>query len=389
MKKTHLITLVVLATITLFTSCIQEEAPNTECDIVSVDTTHSWFITNEEILTGDFSIENNAVTFFIEKTADFKAIGINHESIIDAFILTSGAKIEKYSGNDDEKKEIKIDHNGILLYYTVSSEDGIWSKEYSIKFIKMLPLDIDHLFGFENFTTQKFTTWSEINKDGITNNIWASGNAGFSMSGLGKSPEDYPTSTFEDGVTGNCVKLTTRSTGKFGKMMKMPIAAGNIFIGEFQSANATKAPLEATRFGLPIAPGRPVSLTGYYKYTPGEVFTDKAMNEIEGRVDTCSIYSVLYEIDPNNFEPLNGGNVLSSDRIVLVAELENPSEPTEWTQFKIPYKEFGGKTFDYKKLESGEYAITVVASSSKDGAYFEGAVGSTLYIDEIKINWEN
>jgi hypothetical protein len=29
-----------------------------------------------------------------------------------------------------------------------------------------------------------------------------------------------------------------------------------------------------------------------------------------------------------------------------------------------------------------------VASSSKDGASFEGAVGSTLYIDELAIEWE-
>ena len=38
---------------------------------------------------------------------------------------------------------------------------------------------------------------------------------------------------------------------------------------------------------------------------------------------------------------------------------------------------------------ASRYAIAVVASSSKDGAFFEGAVGSTLFVDEIKIEWEN
>ena len=36
----------------------------------------------------------------------------------------------------------------------------------------------------------------------------------------------------------------------------------------------------------------------------------------------------------------------------------------------------------------GKYSIAIVASSSKDGATFQGAVGSTLYLDEIHINYE-
>jgi hypothetical protein len=172
-------------------------------------------------------------------------------------------------------------------------------------------------------------------------------------------------------------------------MAGMPIAAGNIFIGEFHSENAMKKPLEATRFGLTIAPAEPVSLTGYYKYTPGEIFTDKAMKEQPEIRDTCAIYSVLYEVDPVNMVTLDGSDVLSSDRIVLIAEMQNPGEPDEWTEFEIPYIPANGKAFDKEKLERGEYAITVVASSSKRGAFFEGAVGSTLYVDELKINWSD
>ena len=251
------------------------------------------------------------------------------------------------------------------------------------------PIGTETTFCFEHFENAKYTTWYEEDANGTRLNWWATANAGFQMSGQGKTPADFPTSVDSAGVKGCCVKLTTCSTGAFGKMMKMPIAPGNLFIGEFLTANATKAPLEATRFGLPIAHCKPISLTGYYKYTPGEVFTNKAMEEIPERIDTCAIYSVLYEIDPNNFEPLNGSNVLSSDRIVLVAQLENPGAESEWTEFEIPYQEFGGNIFDRKKLENGEYAITIVASSSKGGEVFEGAVGSTLYIDELKIKWDN
>lgn len=347
---------------------------NSECNIIAVKA--SWLEEHNDILTRKPTISQNKVRFYVNEKISLESL----KQLDPEFELSPGAQIEKL-----DHIEENLDR-GIDLYYRTVSEDKKWSKNYEVSFTK---IDTEILFSFEHFAVEnKYYIWYEEDANGTRLNWWASGNAGFLMSGLGKSPEDYPTSTSEDGVTGNCVKLTTRSTGTFGKMMNMPIAAGNIFIGEFLAANATKAPLEATRFGLAIAPSKPVSLTGYYKYTPGEVFTDKAMKEIEGRVDTCSIYSVLYEIDPDNFISLDGSNVLSSDRIVLIAEMQNPGEPTEWERFDILFEPRNGKVFDYDKLDNNEYAIAVVASSSKDGAFFEGAVGSTLLIDELKINWE-
>lgn len=382
MKKTHFISLIVLATITLFTSCIQEEAPNAECDILAVDTTYTWFRDNKEVLTNDFKVSNDEILFILEKDADINSIEISHDSIMGAFTLTPGARIE---AND-----IKKDNNGIYLYFTTFSEDGKWSKIYTVKFIKMPPLDTNHVFGFENFETDSYTTWYETNNDGMRSNIWSSGNAGFKLVASKKPAEEYPTTTCAEGLNGDCVKLTTCDTGTMGKLSKMPIAAGSIFIGEFDSSNAMKAPLEATRMGMQILPqnAKPLSLTGFYKYTPGETFTDKNKKEVEGRRDACAIYAVVFEVDPKNFEPLNGANVTSSDRIVLIAELKTPGEPTEWEKFEIPFEPMNGKEFDYEKLANNEYAISVVASSSKDGAFFEGAIGSTLFVDEIRIEWE-
>lgn len=378
MRKTLFFAFIVFATSFLFTSCIQEEAPSAECDILAVKAT--WLEENKEILSGKPMISNNAVRFYVNEETNVETL----KTLDPEFELTPGAHIEKLD-------RIKMNgERGVYLFYKTTSEDGKWSKEYEVSFTKQTVIDTEATFSFEHFAIEKkYYVWHEEDNKGTKLSWWASGNAGFSMSGQGKTPADFPTSVDSAGIKGYGVKLTTRSTGTFGKMMKMPIAAGNIFIGEFLTANATKAPLEATRFGFTIAPSKPVSLTGYYKYTPGEVFTNKAMEEITDRRDTCAIYSVLYEIDPNNVVTLDGSNVLSSERIVLVAQLETPGEESEWTEFEIAYKEANGNTFDYKKLENGEYAITVVASSSKDGAYFEGAVGSTLCIDEVKINWEN
>ena len=66
---------------------------------------------------------------------------------------------------------------------------------------------------------------------------WASGNSAYAITGMGKKYDDYPTVSDPMGVKGNCVKLTTCRTGSFGDLVKMPIAAGNLFIGTFRHEN--------------------------------------------------------------------------------------------------------------------------------------------------------
>jgi hypothetical protein len=43
---------------------------------------------------------------------------------------------------------------------------------------------------------------------------------------------------------------------------------------------------------------------------------------------------------------------------------------------------------DQKKLKEYGYNLALVFSSSKEGASFCGAIGSTLYIDEVVISLE-
>ena len=394
MKNRYLIFLLLLTAFSI-SSCIQDEAPNAECDIVSVDLTSGWFKANENILVGESKIKNNEIIFKVKKETDFATIDINHESLIVSFTLTPGARIEQYNGNVTNKTGIKKDKNGIELWYTVRAEDGIWSKDYKIMFVKMPLLDPEHVFSFENIELiedsrgKKFNGWYEVNKDGLRSDVWANGNAGFATVAGQKPASEYPTTTSSEGFSGDCVKLITR-TAPGGALMRMPIAAGSIFIGDFDSENATKLKEKATHFGLQIIPEghKPIALKGYYKYTAGTKFTNKNNKEVKDRKDECSIYAVLFEIDPNNFIPLDGSNITSSDRIVLMADLKEPGEPAEWKEFNIPFEQMNGKEFDYEKLKKNEYAITIVASSSKNGAFFEGAVGSTLFIDELKIEWE-
>ena len=84
-------------------------------------------------------------------------------------------------------------------------------------------------------------------------------------------------------------------------------------------------------------------------------------------------------------EYLDGHNSLTSDRIVLKEMLEDRKETNEWTRFSIPFKAVDGRTIDAEKLKEGKYSLAIIMSSSKDGANFEGAVGSTLYVDELEL----
>lgn len=71
----------------------------------------------------------------------------------------------------------------------------------------------------------------------------------------------------------------------------MYIAAGNLFIGSFDLANALKDPLRATKFGIQYYK-RPVSLKGYYKFKAGEVYTDEGVVQKDKK--TVSIFMPYY-----------------------------------------------------------------------------------------------
>ena len=83
----------------------------------------------------------------------------------------------------------------------------------------------------------------------VPNMVWASGNQDSGLTNGKKGPETYPTFQADNGVVGRCAGLVTRSTGTFGAMVGMPLAAGNLFIGKFDMTNAVNKPLEATQFG--------------------------------------------------------------------------------------------------------------------------------------------
>lgn len=71
--------------------------------------------------------------------------------------------------------------------------------------------------------------------------------------------------------------------------------------------------------------------------------------------------------------------------LISVARISDQKETDEWTHFYIPFVAKPGKVIDKDKLAKGGYQLSIVFSSSLKGDVFEGAEGSTLWIDEVEI----
>ena len=376
------------ASILSLTSCFKDEPLNAECDIEQAyihpgPLLKLWFANAADTLVNVQS-DQDKIEFTMRSFA-------NLSKQAPMFRLTPGATIQPESGSVHDFSKGPVT-------YVVTSEDKQWTRTYQVSIKKgQTSMSNEFEFEFENaYLNKGYYNWKE-NWNGEELDIWATGNPGFKISNSSAKPEEYPTTMIEDGYQGKGVKLTTQRTSKLADMVKKPIAAGNLFIGQFDATDALRDAMKATKFGRPFSfSSKPLKLEGWYKYQAGEKFTDKEMKELD-RKDYGTIYAVLYEnIDEKgNQIVLYGDNVQSSKQIValaLVGETHDDNgkvaigNTPEWHHFSVDFDyQSYGKTIDPLKLKNGGYSLAIVCSSSSDGANFLGAVGSTLWVDSFKL----
>lgn len=372
-----------------FTSCFKDEPLNAECDIEQAyispgDKLDAWFEKPADTLVSVQS-DQTKIEFAMAGSADLSRQAPQ-------FRLTPGATIQPESGSTQ-------DFSNRPVTYTVTSEDGKWTRTYQVSIKKgQTTLAREINFDFEDaYLSKGYYNWRET-LGGETIDLWATGNAGYKISNSSAPAANYPTAMVEDGHDGKAVKLTTRRTSKLADMVKKPIAAGNLFIGQFDATDALRDAMKATKFGRPFSfESKPAKLEGWYKYQAGEKFTDKDMTELADRKDYGTIYAVLYDnTDPSgNAVVLYGDNVQTSPQVValaLVGETHDDKgkqaigDTPEWHHFSVSFDyQTYGKHIDTDKLRKGGYSLAIVCSSSTEGANFMGAVGSTLWIDSFKI----
>lgn len=358
-------------------SCIRKEAPNAEADITGCTLPGNVLVQDTIDVDVSYDKSLNAYPIYIQvkKGTDCSQLAL-------VFTLTPGATIEPESGSTQDFSS--------PVRYTVTSEDGQWHRTYSISIEEEKVQEIPTTFHFEDTRIENgyYVFYETSENQELT---WASGNGGFRLAINNADASEYPTTVEEAGYSGKCAKLVTRTTGSLGAMVGMPIAAGNLFIGKFNLSNALSNPLKATQLGTTFY-HKPLKIKGYYKYTPGDKFY--ANGSYTNQVDKFDIYAIFYENKDENGESVMLDGTLpvlnyENSNLVALAQFNDTQVYNSWQSFEISfdYDRFQ-KTVDTDRLNAGEYNISIVISSSKDGATFEGAPGSTLWIDELNIIYE-
>ena len=95
--------------------------------------------------------------------------------------------------------------------------------------------------------------------------------------------------------------------------------------------------------------------------------------------DTCRISAILYEINDVN-ETLDSLDIYKDEKIIAIGMFESgATTPNEYAPFEMQISYI--KSYFFTK----KYKLAIIATPSRNGATFEGADGSTLWIDDVEI----
>ena len=130
MKKILLL-LQVLLVMSSFSSCIQDEPLNAECDIIAVDSL--WLEQQMDIIVGKPIVTNDLVSFNIKRDAD-------RTHLNPRFVLTDGARITMTLDGQE------LEANGVMRDFTSPQLTPFIPKtENGIRTIKFLSTILPHL----------------------------------------------------------------------------------------------------------------------------------------------------------------------------------------------------------------------------------------------------
>ena len=201
--------------------------------------------------------------------------------------------------------------------------------------------------------------------------IWDTANHGLSLLGINGTVPEYK-------------HVAVPGKGKaaakiMSKKVLWEFVAGNLYTGRFgRIVNFAGAELH---FGIPFH-GRPKSLSGYVHYIPKTVDYARAPYQYKkGHLDEGMIEVILTDWDKpydivTNYEKFIDG--ATDPHVIGRAVLYLNRDTGGYLHFDIP--------FVYRSDAIPKYVVVIVASS-RYGAFFTGANGSTVYVDEFQFNY--
>lgn len=339
-------------------SCIKEEPPFREADITKFSMPDS--------IMGTVIYGADVITVMVYDTA-----GFSNKKIAPQIEVSEGATIFPESGDS-------VTLDSYRAVYKITPQDGSKPKSYIVQIVPYELLKYD----FESWDT---ISYLEGRRDyqRLEDRSWINGNVGIAIIYSDNTP--YPTRATTDSHSGNYAAHLETVNGK--PIFKAPLFAGSLYRG-ILALNYTN-PSKSALFGqlLPKYLGKPTALKGFYKYKPGEMFKEpndkNQLVDVPGRVDECDIYAVIFKVTKGadgREEYLNATEIKMSDKVVAIAQVDDYGAKENFTKFDVPfvYKE----EMDYSKYD---YKMTVSFTSSKEGAFFKGALGSVLIVDDVEV----
>lgn len=325
--------------------------------------------------TFDASNSANAAVFGTTLDQDNRTISVTVQdggdltALVPTIEVSAGATVSPASGTAIDLS------NGQSVIYTVVAEDGTAS-EYTVSVSGRAA----YFYDFETWTSE-----GAMYPEEITNPMgWATCNDAVglikNMGPLLGHPEyngEYPVRPTENGMTGKGAIIESVYTVK-GNLMGQTIPAvtsGTIFLGTFNAIAAMTDPMATTEFGI-LFEDKPLAVTGWLKYTPGEKFYDEN-GEIIDKQDLGTVNAVLYEVTSED-ETLNGSDIYTSDKICATGSFETAGLE-DFTQFSFDLEYT--KEYDPSKT----YKLAVIFAASKEGNAYRAASGSIMIVDNVTI----
>ena len=188
---------------------------------------------------------------------------------------------------------------------------------------------------------------------------------------------EYPVRPTDEGVEGKgAIIESVYTTGGSILGQKIPaVTSGTIFLGTFNAMAAMQDPMATTEFGI-LFNDKPLTVSGWLKYTPGTDFYDENGNIIDQQ-DLGTVNAVLYEVTSED-ETLNGSNIYTSEAICATGSFETAGV-AEFTEFSFDLNYV--KDYDPAKT----YKLAVIFAASKEGNQYRAASGSIMVVDNVTI----
>lgn len=315
---------------------------------------------NAAVYSSSLDQESRTVSVTVQDGGDLTAL-------VPTIEISAGAAISPASGTPIDLS------NGKSVTYTVIAEDGTVN-EYTVSVYGRAA----YFYDFENWVE------GDMYSDVFNPEGWATCNDAVAliknMGPLFGHPTykgEYPVRPTDEGVEGKGAIIESVYTS-YGNMMGQTIPAvtsGTIFLGTFNAMAAMMNPMSTTQFGI-LFEDKPLAVTGWLKYTPGEDFYDENGSIIDHQ-DLGTVNAVLYEVSDGS-ETLDGSNIYSSESICATGSFETAGLE-DFTQFYFDLE----YTREYDPSKT--YKLAVIFAASKEGNQYRAASGSIMVVDNVAI----